>query len=41
VAEKIADLKNLSLEEVAQATTTNAQSLFRLDLLDLPERMRI
>lgn len=32
VAEKIADLKNLSLEEVAQATTANAQALFQLDL---------
>lgn len=32
VAEKIADLKNLSPKEVAQATTANAQTLFRLDI---------
>jgi len=31
VAEKLAELKNLSLEEVAQATTVNAQALFQLD----------
>jgi TatD DNase family protein len=31
VAEKIAHLKNLSLEEVAQTTTANAQALFQLD----------
>lgn len=32
VAEKLADLKNLSLEEVAQATTANARILFQLDI---------
>jgi TatD DNase family protein len=31
VAEKIADLKNLSLQEVAQTTTVNAQVLFQLE----------
>jgi len=31
VAEKIADLKNLPLAEIAQATTANAQALFQLD----------
>jgi len=32
VAEKIADTKNLPLEEVAQATTANAKALFQLDV---------
>ena len=32
VAEEIADLKNLSLEEVAQTTTANAQALFQFDI---------
>jgi TatD DNase family protein len=32
VAEKIADVKNLSLEKVAQATTANARALFQLDI---------
>ena len=32
VAEKIADVKNLSLEKVAQATTANARALFQLDV---------
>jgi len=31
VAEKVAELKGLSLEEVAEATTRNAKTLFRLD----------
>ena len=30
VAEKIADLKNLPLQEVAQVTTANAQALFQI-----------
>ena len=32
VAKKIADTKNLPLEEVAQATTANAKALFQLDV---------
>ena len=32
VAEKVADLKDLPPEEVAQATTANAQALFRFDI---------
>jgi TatD DNase family protein len=30
VAEKVAEVKNLSLKEVAEITTHNAKSLFRL-----------
>jgi TatD DNase family protein len=32
VAEKVADLKDLSLKELAEATTANAQNLFQVDL---------
>jgi TatD DNase family protein len=32
VAEKVADLKGLSLEKVAQATTANAEALFQVDM---------
>jgi TatD DNase family protein len=32
VAEKVAEVRDLSLEKVARATTANAQALFRLDI---------
>ncbi|HEA47150.1 MAG TPA: YchF/TatD family DNA exonuclease [bacterium] len=44
IAEKIAELRNLTLEEIAQKTTENAKKLFRLEyssiLKDLNERQK-
>ena len=36
IAEKLAEVKSLSIEEIAVATTANARKLFRIPVTDLP-----